>query len=473
MKRRILTLSKRLVHESSRQPNGLSTVIRDVRSWALRCGWKHSHIGFSVNNSSTECIPMWTVAEELQADLADYYTHGLISDYLWPMLHGMCPVDREAPDLAALDVVGSRLAQRALAMNMGAQDQVWVHDFQVLSTLPELANAATRPRIGYFQHAPLVIETMTSEVADRFARYLSFADLVAVQTPRDAESAGALGVDYRRILVAPVCTGAREPRSIITTQPNDRLSVLITGRCDPTKGHVQGIKAVSKLVRSMSIPVELVVHAPPSRTGSRGYPILRDAIATTAREARPILNKNGGALHLYDQVCTSRQLRQLLQHANCLLIPSIADGMNLIAKEYVVERGSAPSKIVLTSRTGARYSLPGAFVATDASVPAITETLEKAVLTGLGELEARWQENKAAIATETPSRWMTQLAAALEDVLSVRVATAAAPVSSSMRVVGLSSPAGATARRGDRSTSRRAGTVVHYSLMSAGECTTL
>jgi trehalose 6-phosphate synthase len=413
-RRRLLTVSRRFDHCDAQAPNGLSAVMVTIQDWAQRNGWQHESLGIAGHDVRTDDREVgWMNVERVAPGLFDRYYLDVCCERIWPALHGQHS-ELRARDWAPMAEVSRLVAKRIASSGLSDADQLWLHDFHVLPVAAALRKLGWRRPIGYFQHVPLALVT-DSDLQRRLERWLQIPDVVAVQSQSDADAARALGVAGECIVVAPV------PAVVSSHHPSPdgdifgARRITLAGRVDPTKGHVIGMRAVARAAAVLGIATHVRIHAPPSRIRSEAYEKTLSEIRATATLVERALADLGGALELTEDPLPRRAMDELLAATDLLLIPSLADGMNLIAKEYVLLRGEQAHRLVLTPSVGARYSLPGAWVSRDASERAIADALVVALEASEREVEIRAGANTSALGAETPDDWMRSLTTALRN----------------------------------------------------------
>ena len=104
-----------------------------------------------------------------------------------------------------------------------------------------------------------------------------------------------------------------------------------------------------------------------------------------------------------------------MTEAQFLLVPSLAEGMNLVSKEFAALHGhGSPGIIILTPNVGSRASLPGAIVSRSHSVGHITDALISAMELPLEERRSLAAMNFRAVMAESFDRWIEGLISRLE-----------------------------------------------------------
>src|SRR3984957_846310 len=137
-------------------------------------------------------ISLFTI--DLSREDYDQYYRGFANGTLWPVLHYQIDLGRfEWPEYEGYRRV-NRIFAQALAKLVGADDLVWVHDYQLLHVAEAARAAGLSNRIGLFLHTPFpapgVFMTIPAH-ADLF-RAMCRYDLLGFQTEIDR----AAFIDY-------------------------------------------------------------------------------------------------------------------------------------------------------------------------------------------------------------------------------------------------------------------------------------
>jgi trehalose-6-phosphate synthase len=123
-----------------------------------------------------------------------------------------------------------------------------------------------------------------------------------------------------------------------------------------------------------------------------------------------MLDRNSGALLVNKEVLPLPSLIATMAGADFLLVPSIAEGMGLVAKEFAALHGCGSAGVViLTPNVGSRVSLPGAIVARSNSVEHLTNCLVSAMELPLEERSRLAAMNSRAVTAESFDDWIADL----------------------------------------------------------------
>ncbi|PWH05378.1 bifunctional alpha,alpha-trehalose-phosphate synthase (UDP-forming)/trehalose-phosphatase [Brachybacterium endophyticum] len=384
-------------------PGGLVTamesVMRGVDSGAW-VGWAGSP-GEAPEPFEADGMHLYPVALD-GTDIEKYY-EGFSNATLWPLYHDVIvdPVYHRTWWDTYVSA-NRRFAHEAAAVTAPG-GTIWVHDYQ-LQLVPEMIRSE-RPdvRIGFFNHIPFPPVELFSQLPKRnqVLRGLLGADLVGFQ--RESDSLNFLNavrqllgshIDQRTVTVPGI--GAVEPREVtaqtfpisIDTEAVAELTddqdiheraaqlrrelgspkkiVLGVDRLDYTKGIRHRLKAWGELLNDGVIdPREtvLVQVATPSRERVDAYRQLRDEVELTVGRINgdhaPIGRPAISYLHRsFDR----KDMTALYMAADVVLVTALRDGMNLVAKEYVVSRPDVQGVLVLSEFAGAADELRAALL---------------------------------------------------------------------------------------------------------------
>jgi trehalose 6-phosphate synthase len=395
-------------------------------------------------------------------EVADYYA-GFSNATLWPIYHDAIV----APEFhrawwQAYQRVNQRFTDAAAAT--AARDAtVWVHDYQ-LQLVPAMLRAA-RPdvRIGFFNHIPFPGYEIFAQLPWRrqIMEGLLGADLLGFQRQADVTNflracrrAADVTTRGRTVHVPPAspdrrqAATARRPhemsaqdgsrtvraaafpiaidtaslealarredvraraKAIRAALGDPRVLLLGVDRLDYTKGILHRLKAYGELLdegRFKPPEAVLVQVASPSRDRVEHYQRLRvDVEATVGR-----INGDHGllghpAVHYLHQSYPREEMAALYLAADLMLVTSLRDGMNLVAKEYVACRTDDTGALVLSEFTGAADELTGAFLVNPHDIEGLKDTIEAAALVSSADARRRMRSMRRRVTDHDVARW--------------------------------------------------------------------
>jgi trehalose-6-phosphate synthase len=107
--------------------------------------------------------------------------------------------------------------------------------------------------------------------------------------------------------------------------------------------------------------------------------------------------------------------------ADAMVVTSLADGMNLVAKEFVGARGDLAGTLVLSEFAGAAQDLDGALIVNPYDIEAIKRALVTAINMPALERSARMRTMRAAVKQDDVHRWARNFLDRLQSTGAVRV----------------------------------------------------
>ncbi|MFO7758026.1 MAG: trehalose-6-phosphate synthase [Roseovarius sp.] len=382
-----------------------------------------------------------------EKEIRNYYL-GYSNSFLWPLCHRRCDLARYrrayAEDYLA---VNARVA-RQVARLAGPDDLIWVHDYHFLPLAKMLREQGVSARIGLFLHIPFPVLADTAVLPDRDALRDWFAayHLVGLQTRADvarcreffrAEPAGKALFDGRvkyrdrsfSVRAFPIGIDVASFARLATSKDDgDRVNLgpredLIIGvdRLDYSKGLSQRFRAFSMFLDQQQPGdrrASLLQIAPPSREDLKAYQDIREELA---RLSGSINGEYGGLdwtpiCYIHRNVPRER-LAGLYRSARVGLVTPLADGMNLVAKEYVAAQApDDPGVLVLSRMAGAAEDMTAALLVNPHDVEHMARTIKTALTMPLEERKRRHRKLMATIKHNDISAWRRNYLRALREV---------------------------------------------------------
>ncbi|MBY0111312.1 MAG: trehalose-6-phosphate synthase [Phycisphaerales bacterium] len=357
--------------------------------------------------------PIEVRAVALSRGEVDRYYHGFCNTTLWPLYHDAIvnPEFHRAwwdPYIA----VNQRFAAAA-ARASRRKGVIWVHDYQLQLVPRMIRERKPSSRIGFFLHIPFPPDELFAWLPWRSAilRGLLGADVIGFQTQASAENfvrvakryAGAEGtereltIDRRsvRVMACPISIPSAEFEKIaaspsvrrksaeIKQQLAGRKLLLGVDRLDYTKGIPLRLAAFHELLQDRKLSVNecvMVQIAVPSRESVPGY-------EETRREVEGMVGRINGefsmpgkvAVHYFRRSLSREELVAYYLAADVMLVTPLRDGMNLVAKEYVMCRDDGTGVLVLSEFAGAARELRRALLVNPRDVETLKKTIVQAV----------------------------------------------------------------------------------------------
>jgi trehalose 6-phosphate synthase len=423
-------------------PGGLVTALEPVlrEQHGVWVGWPGSHLG---SDDTFEADGLTLKPVNLDDLEFEYYYEGMSNGTLWPLYHDLVAkpeFHREWWD--AYRRVNQRFAEAA-AECVGEHGVVWVQDYQ-LQLLPAMLREL-RPdvRIGFFLHIPFPPSELFRQLPwrDRILEGLLGADLVGFQRPGGASNFARLvrqrlghkthrdrivlkdgrhvrarsypiSLDVKRLesmsRTPEVEARAAEIRSDLG---NPRFVFLGVDRLDYTKGIRQRLRAFGELIVDGETSVEesvFVQVASPSRERVQQYREVRDDIERWVGRINGDLGSIGHpAIHYLHSSFPREEMAALFRAADVMVVTPFADGMNLVAKEYVTCRFHNDGALVLSEFAGASDELKQAFLVNPYDIDGVKQAMLSAIRSDRRELGRRMRSMRKQVHENDITAWAT------------------------------------------------------------------
>ena len=352
------------------------------------------------------------------AEVADYY-EGFCNRTLWPRLHGLAEQAASLPREYWTYRAANRRFALALFPLLGPGDAVWVHDYHLIPLGRELRRIGWRGPLGYFHHVPVPqrIDWEAIPHAAELGAALGAYELIGLQTERDAARLRALlgrrvhdQIGVHPVGIDPDLFRARaaEVPDPLARPGDDREILFGVDRLDYTKGIGHRLEAFERLL--VRLPhlqrrLRFVQWAAPSREAVPEYRAEREAVRAIARR----INDRFGEPHPVELSLDAHPPEEVasgLRAASICVVTSLADGMNLVAKEFcAVHSAEEPGILVLSDTCGAAAQLTDALPVRATDAGSIEAALERAVRMSRGERARRSAALRRAVDEATAERW--------------------------------------------------------------------
>jgi trehalose 6-phosphate synthase len=355
---------------------------------------------------------------------AGYYL-GYANSVLWPIFHSRRDLfTSSAGWFKAYAAVNARLA-KLLAEQLQPDDLIWIQDYHFLPLATELRALGVQNRIGFFLHIPFPSPGDLDVIpqVQKLPGWLAAFDVVGLQAQRDVENCldflrrsgeiavfpegDRLGWRGRQFSVAsfPIGIDASAMQSAAQEGYSEALRTLGSGqkiilgvdRLDYSKGLVQRVEAFGRLLdhpaHRARRPTYLQI-APASRENISAYGDIRahlDQMAGSVNGTHAELDWT--PIRYVRKNFPRDEIAGLYRRADIALVTPLADGMNLVAKEYVAAQDSAdPGVLILSRFAGASEQLNGALLVNPYDPQEIADRLATAITMSAEERSERYAE---------------------------------------------------------------------------------
>jgi trehalose 6-phosphate synthase len=446
--------------EWRRSPGGLVSALEPVmrRLGGAWVGWSGS-AGQAPDPFDTD--DMHLVSVPLSAGEVEDFYEGFSNATLWPLYHDVIV----APQFHrrwwdAYVGVNDRFAALAAALAApGAM--VWVHDYQLQLVPAVLRRSRPDLRIGFFNHIPFPGYEIYAQLPWRrqIVEGLLGADLVGFQrradvtnflracrraagrqtragdvwvpergtrgTDRDTRTGEGFGGDGgREVRVAafPISIDSAglgelargeavraRARQIRAELGDPDIVLLGVDRLDYTKGILHRLQAYEELLDGgrLGPPEAVFVQvASPSRERVHQYQVLRDEVdGIVGRINGNHATRGRPAVHYLHHFYPREEIVALYLAADVMLVTSLRDGMNLVAKEYVASRHDETGVLVLSEFTGAADELGSAVLVNPHDIEGMKTAILHATRMTPRESRRRMRSLRKRVRNYDVNRW--------------------------------------------------------------------
>jgi trehalose 6-phosphate synthase len=412
--------------------SALSSVVGEGVTWV---GWSGAN-GPALKPFTLDGIRIRPVGLS-EAEATRYYG-GFSNAVLWPLFHGR--LRREEMNRAwwrAYRAINDRFA--ANVARVAAPDAtVWIHDYHLLLVPRMLRLRRPDLRIGLFLHIPFPNSQLFSMLPWRqeVVSGMLGADLLGFQVPEDSDNflatvarVSSAKIDGHRIVQGkrhlevaafPISvdfarwdalgTAAAEAATSLRAEMGGRSIFLGIDRLDYTKGITQRLQAFEELLQSGALDPgtsAFVQVAVPSRSDVPAYQDEQVEVSAIVERINRLHTDGAGRgpVRFIEASLDDVGLAAWYRAADVLVVTSLADGMNLVAKEFVAARSDLGGVLVLSEFAGASHDLAGAFIINPYDVDAI----KQALLTGrdvpAAEVASRMETMRDLVRSNDVHHW--------------------------------------------------------------------
>ena len=366
------------------------------------------------------------------------YYHGYANSALWPTFHSRRDLMRHRADWFAVYYdVNSRVAS-LIANMLKPDDIVWIHDYHFLPLASKLREWKVTNQIGFFLHIPFPSRTDINALPEHtmLPDWLAAFDLVGLQTQRDvaacreylrqtgevellisggrvqrqhrtfAINSFPIGVDADVIAKAAGTAHADVAERVKTAGP----LILGVDRLDYSKGLIQRVEGFGRYLdfyNSEGLRPTYLQIAPVSRGDVTAYQDIRQQLDEIAGSV------NGSHADLdwtpirYVRRNVSRDvISGLYRHADICLVTPLADGMNLVAKEFIAAQAPEdPGVLILSQFAGAAEQMEDALPVNPFDTDSIAAAIAKAISMPIDERKERYLSQSRSVFSEDIAWW--------------------------------------------------------------------
>ena len=420
----------------------LSVVEETSLPWIGWCGLTTADgkVPFSATSALQQlgCVGIGLTPEE------HYSFYKVISNRcIWPLFHYFTDqVSFSWSDWEVYKSVNRKFADEILR-HANDGDVILVQDYHLCLVPQMLREANKNLRIGFFLHIPFPSSEIYRLLPARkqLLEGLLGADLISMHTVdylRHFRTAMMRLLGYeskfrrvqlhgRQIFLQANPIGIDDVEweqricKDITRKEYDRLYedfagrrlILGVDRLDYTKGIPNRLKAFGEFLErnpTMKCKVVMLQIAVPSREGVEEYVELKSEVERMVGQINGVHGSVGyQPLHYLYRCVSQETLCALYQLADVALITPLRDGLNLVAKEYVMCRSKGDGVLILGECVGAAWELGGALRVNPFDTSSIATALKDALMMPLYEQKLRMKPMRRIVKRNNIESWIVNL----------------------------------------------------------------
>ena len=370
--------------------------------------------------------------------LVEEHYEGFSNSTLWPLFHdvGVTPDFSPAWWDAYLEV-NTMFADRVSAL-LAPGGTVFVQDYQLMLLPALLRRRRADARIGYFHHIPFPPSGHLSTLnhAQEIVEGLWASDLIGFQREIDRENfldaAGRaslvtgsphqphvgvypISIDTPAVVVAASEAKVTAKADAFRQSWGEPGTVFLgVDRLDYTKGIPHRLKAYEELLASGTVTADDVVFvqaASPSRENVASYQALSEEIdGLVGHINHTYLSTSGRDAVIYLRENLAREdMLALFVAADVMVVSSLADGMNLVAKEFVACRAEDNGVLILSVHAGAAEHMPEALLVDPYDISAIAQAMQESLRMGKKDIARRMARLRSEVVTHDVSAWAHEI----------------------------------------------------------------
>ena len=389
-------------------------------------------------------------------DQYDLYYNGISNDMLWPLFHYEGSLVHFSREAWAAYVHVNQLLADTVAEEALDDETVWIHDFHLFLVPHMLRRRRPSVRIGFFLHIPFPSSEVFRQLPMREeilygilgADLIGFHDYSYIRHFGNALHA-VLGIDSdllslnfdgRRITLGafPVSIDTQSFVEKAKSLPVSKILrrykrtfrdvqvILGVDRLDYVKGLLLKLRSFRELLHSnpeLVGKVQLIQIAIPTRQDVADYAKLKNDLEQLVGEINGQFGRAdyNPIFYIYNTVDFD-ELLALYRLADCLLVSSRRDGMNLVALEYIASQSTShPGIVVLSEFTGASATLSHALKINPWDVEKSADVLKKALSLDYKKRREMHQPMLRYLMNYNATDWATSFMKALEQTRSLPV----------------------------------------------------
>jgi trehalose 6-phosphate synthase len=400
-------------------------------------------------NTLTEIgtTPYQRLAFDLTQHEYENYYLGFSNSVLWPICHRRDDLVQLSADYeTAYHGLNARLA-KMIASVLQPDDIIWVQDYHFFPLAQELRKLGVTHRIGFFLHIPFpsIGDLAALPRPEDFAAWLAAYTLVGLQTQGDTARClemyradnraeflpnGSIKFGDQIVSIGSFPIGidtegfaktAAEAVDDPFAGEAPREYIIGVDRLDYSKGLPNRMLAFGEYLKNRKDRTRrpcLIQIAPPTREEVETYRQITTELEEISGHVNGAHADLGWTPIRYIHRAVDRdRLAPLLRRARVGLVTPFADGMNLVAKEYVAAQNpDNPGVLVLSRLAGAAEEMLDAILINPYDVSDIARGIETALDMPLEERQQRHAALLKTVHDSDVAKWSRNFLQALDTI---------------------------------------------------------
>lgn len=211
----------------------------------------------------------------------------------------------------------------------------------------------------------------------------------------------------------PVTDCRKKLRALIGVEDDRHLVAIGIDRFDYTKGIVERFNAVDRMLakhQGLRERFTFIQFAAPTRSLLDDYQLFAHQVESLAAR----INRRHGTpawqpIRLIEEHQENDQVMEHYRGANCCVVTSLHDGMNLVAKEFVASRDDFGGSLVLSQFTGAARELHTALIVNPYDVESTADALYHGLTMDTDEQNQRMRRMRDIVREDNIYRWAANM----------------------------------------------------------------
>jgi len=453
---RLVVISNRVADPRKPAAGGLAVALGEAlnQTGGLWFGWSGNVLEDGTPGESElhtrQAGPVTLATVDLCSEDHRSYYQGYSNSVLWPVFHYRLDLaDFDSSYIAGYRRVNQMFARKLLPL-LRDDDIIWVHDYHLIPLAAELRAMGCKQRIGFFLHIPVPPPLIMAAIPQHewLMRSLFAYDLVGLQSEADVShfkryvrnegsaeelddtrvrAFGAtvvvksfpIGIDVDEFTRLTHASDAMETFESMRAEYSRRRLLMGIDRLDYSKGIPQRVRAFRELLDRYPEnrdSATLIMIASPTRDDVNAYGDLRQELEGLCGS----VNGDYGELdwmpvRYIHRMVARKRVPGLCRAAAVGLVTPLRDGMNLVAKEYVVAQDPQdPGVLVLSRFAGAAEQLKEALLVNPYDTQGMADSIQQALQMPLAERQARHQKLMARIREHDVHWWRKSFLSALQ-----------------------------------------------------------